>query len=147
QIVWRMNRAPSRSGVWADRYFPSIPGSCSRTYRRGAAETRGNTSLTTLARGVVPMKKLMLTLAPLVFLVAACGTSAETERKLAELEQVNAQKDSLMQEVAISSRLISDVNAELAKARIRNNRLHVSSESPAMAANDTLIAKLRYVVA
>jgi len=93
------------------------------------------------------MKKLMLTLAPLVFLVAACGTSAETERKLAELEQVNAQKDSLMQEVAISSRLISDVNTELAKARIRNNRLHVSSESPAMAANDTLIAKLRYVVA
>jgi len=92
------------------------------------------------------MKKLMLTLAPLVFL-AACGTSAETERKLAELEQVNAQKDSLMQEVAISSRLISDVNTELAKARIRNNRLHVSSESPAMAANDTLIAKLRYVVA
>ncbi len=93
------------------------------------------------------MKKLLCTLAPLVLVVAACGTSAETERKLAELEQVNSQKDSLMQEVAISSRLISDVNTELAKARIRNNRLHVTSESPAMAANDTLIAKLRYVVA
>src|SRR5216117_2398103 len=108
---------------------------------------RGKASLTTLDRGVVPMKKLMFTLAPLVFVFAACGTSAETERKLAELEQVNAQKDSLMQEVAISSRLISDVNTELAKARVRNNRLHVTSESPAMAANDTLIAKLRYVVA
>jgi len=93
------------------------------------------------------MKKLMYTLAPLAFALAACGTSAETERKLAELEQVNAQKDSLMQEVAISSRLISDVNTELAKARIRNNRLHVSSESPVTASNDTLIAKLRYVVA
>src|SRR5881296_4174656 len=92
------------------------------------------------------MKKLMLTLAPLVFLVAACGTSAETERKLAELEQVNAQKDSLMQEVAISSRLISDVNTELAKAKIRNSRLHVSSESPITASNDTLLARLRYVV-
>jgi len=94
------------------------------------------------------MKSLKFTSAALVFaFVAACGTSAETERKLAELESANAQKDSLMQEVAISSRLISDVNAELAKARIRNNRLHVTSESPAMAANDTLIAKLRYVVA
>src|SRR6266581_1625045 len=94
------------------------------------------------------MKTLKFTSAALVFaLVAACGTSAETERKLAELESANAQKDSLMQEVAISSRLISDVNAELAKAKIRNNRLHVSSESPITASNDTLIAKLRYVVA
>ena len=93
------------------------------------------------------MKKLTYSIAALAFTAAACGTSAETERKLAELEQVNAQKDSLMQEVAISSRLISDVNVELAKAKIRNNRLHVSSESPVTASNDTLIAKLRYVVA
>ena len=93
------------------------------------------------------MTKLKFTLAALVFVVAACGTSAETERKLAELEQVNAQKDSLMQEVAISSRLISDVNVELAKVKVRNNRLRVSSESPVTAQNDTLIAKLRYVVA
>jgi len=84
------------------------------------------------------MRKLKFTFAALVFAVAACGTSAETERKLAELEQVNAQKDSLMQEVAISSRLISDVNVELAKVKIRNNRLQVSSESPITAQNDTL---------
>jgi len=93
------------------------------------------------------MTMLKFTAATLVFAIAACGTSAETERKLAELEQANAQKDSLMQEVAISSRLISDVNVELGKARIRTNRLHVSSESPITASNDTLIAKLRYVVA
>jgi hypothetical protein len=92
------------------------------------------------------MKKLKLALVSVVFALAACGTSAETERKLAELEQVSAQKDSLMQEVALSSRLISDVNTELAKAKIRNNRLHVSSESPITATNDTLIAKLKYVV-
>src|SRR2546423_3641657 len=92
------------------------------------------------------MKKLKFTIAALVFIVAACGTSAETERKLAELEQVNAQKDSLMQEVAISSRLITDVNVELAKVKVRNNRLRVPSESPITASNDTLIAKLRYVV-
>lgn len=93
------------------------------------------------------MQKLKFSAAALLLLVAACGTSAETERKLAELEQVNAQKDSLMQEVAISSRLISDVNVELAKVKVRNDRLHVSSESPITASTDTLMAKLRYVVA
>ena len=93
------------------------------------------------------MKKLRFTLTALVFAVAACGTSAETERKLADLEQVNSQKDSLMQEVAISSRLLSDVNVELAKVRVRRDRLNVSSESPITASNDTLLAKLRYVVA
>src|SRR5438477_9224393 len=91
------------------------------------------------------MKKLKFTLAALVFVVAACGTSAETERKLAELEQANAQKDSLMQEVALSSRLLSDINVELAKVKVRS-RLNVSSESPITASSDTLIAKLRYVV-
>jgi hypothetical protein len=91
------------------------------------------------------MKKLKFTLAALVFVVAACGTSAETERKLAELEQANAQKDSLMQEVALSSRLLSDINVEIAKVKVRG-RLNVSSESPVTASSDTLIAKLRYVV-
>src|SRR6266516_2847285 len=93
------------------------------------------------------MKTLKCSLAAFLFVLAACGTSADTERKLAELESANAQKDSLMQEVAISSRLISDVNVELAKAKIRNNRLHVSSESPITASTDTLMASLRYVVA
>lgn len=93
------------------------------------------------------MKKLKFTFAALVFALAACGTSAETERKLAELEQINAQKDSLMQEVAISSRLITDVNLELAKVKVRRDRLNVSSESPITASNDTLMARLRYVVA
>ncbi|HEV8509545.1 MAG TPA: hypothetical protein VGQ48_03740 [Gemmatimonadales bacterium] len=92
------------------------------------------------------MRNLKVTLLGLVFALAACGTSAETERKLAELEQANAQKDSLMQEVAISSRLLTDINVELAKVRVRNNRLRVSSESPITASTDTLMAKLRYVV-
>jgi len=91
------------------------------------------------------MTKLKVTLAALVFAVAACGTSAETERKLAELEQANAQKDSLMQAVALSSRLLTDINVEIAKVKVRG-RLNVSSESPVTASSDTLIAKLRYVV-
>jgi uncharacterized coiled-coil protein SlyX len=89
---------------------------------------------------------LKFAFAALFLAVTACGTSAETERKLAELEQTNAQKDSLMQEVAISSRLLSDVSVELAKVQVRGNRLQVSSESPVMASRDTMIAKLRYVV-
>lgn len=92
------------------------------------------------------MKILKLTCAALFLGVAACGTSAETERKLAELEQANAQKDSLMQEVALSSRLISDVSVELARVQVRGNKLQVSSESPMTASRDTMMAKLRYVV-
>jgi hypothetical protein len=90
--------------------------------------------------------KLKLTFAALFLAVAACGTSAETERKLAELEQTNAQKDSLMQEIALSSRMLSDVSVEIAKVQVRGNRLQVSSESPVMASHDTMMAKLRYVV-
>jgi len=93
------------------------------------------------------MKMFKYTLIAFAFGLAACGTSAETERKLAELEQVNIQKDSLMQEVAISSRLISDINVELEKVKVRNNRLQVSSESPMTASTDTLMARLKYVVA
>jgi hypothetical protein len=76
----------------------------------------------------------------------ACGTSAETERKLAELEQASAQKDSLLQEVAMSSRLLSEISTELARVQVKG-RLRVSSETPLMAQRDTMIQKLRYVVA
>lgn len=82
----------------------------------------------------------------LIVAAGACGTSAETERKLAELEQANAQKDSLMQEVALSSRLLSDISVEIAQVQVRGNKLSVSSESPMTAQRDTMIAKLRYVV-
>jgi hypothetical protein len=78
--------------------------------------------------------------------VTACGTSAETERKLAELEQASAEKDSLLQEVAMSSRLLSEVSAELARVQVKG-RLRVSSETPLTAQRDTMIQKLRYVVA
>lgn len=84
--------------------------------------------------------------AVLIVAAGACGTSAETERKLAELEQANAQKDSLMQEVALSSRLLSDISVEIAQVQVRGNKLSVSSESPMTAQRDTMIAKLRYVV-
>ena len=85
--------------------------------------------------------------AALLVAATACGTSAETERKLAELEVAAAQKDSLMQEVAVTTRLLSDVAAELTKVQVRGRRLRVSSETPMLAQRDTMIQKLRYVVA
>lgn len=92
------------------------------------------------------MSKMPFFAAVLIVAAGACGTSAETERKLAELEQANAQKDSLMQEVALSSRLLSDISVEIAQVQVRGNKLSVSSESPMTAQRDTMIAKLRYVV-
>lgn len=85
--------------------------------------------------------------AALLFVAASCGTSAETERRLAELQAAAAQKDSLLQEVAITTRILTDVSSEIAKVRVNNRNLRVRSESPAMAQRDTMIAKLRYVVA
>lgn len=84
--------------------------------------------------------------AALLVTATACGTSAETERKLAELEQAAAQKDSLLQEVAVSARLLSDVSAELSKVQMRGRRIRTSSETPLLAQRDTMMQKLRYVV-
>lgn len=79
----------------------------------------------------------------LVVGVAACGPSAETQR---QLDAAGAQRDSLLQEVALNARILSDVSAEIAKVNLRGRRLNVSSESPVLAARDTMIQKLRYVV-
>lgn len=86
-------------------------------------------------------------LAALLVAATACGTSAETERKLADLEQASAQRDSLLQEVAVSARVLSDVSAALAKVQVRGRQIRVSSETPLLAQRDSMMQKLRYVVA
>ena len=86
-------------------------------------------------------------LAALLVAATACGTSAETERKLADLEQASAQRDSLLQEVAVSARLLNDVSAALQKVQVRGRQIRVSSETPLLAQRDTMMQKLRYVVA
>jgi regulator of replication initiation timing len=85
--------------------------------------------------------------AALLITAAACGPSAETQRKLAELETAAAAKDSLLQEVAVSSRLLSDISAQLAKVQVRGRPLRVSSETPLLAQRDTMMQKLHYVIA
>src|SRR6267154_326436 len=68
-------------------------------------------------------------LAALLVAATACGTSAETERKLADLEQANSQRDSLLQEVAVSARLLSDVSTALSKVHVRGRAIRTSSET------------------
>src|SRR5258705_13313404 len=86
-------------------------------------------------------------LAALLVAATACGTSAETERKLADLEQANAQRDSLLQEVAVSARLPSDVSTPPSKVQVRGRAIRTSSETPLLAQRDSMMQKLRYVAA
>jgi len=88
---------------------------------------------------------LMRALVPLAILAAgACGPSAEVRARLAMLDTVSTQKDSLIQELALQARTLTDVTAELTKVQVQN--LQVSSESPAAAQRDTMIQKVRYIV-
>jgi vacuolar-type H+-ATPase subunit I/STV1 len=86
-------------------------------------------------------------IAALLVAASACGTSAETERKLADLEQASAQRDSLLQEVAVSARLLNDVSSALSKVQVRGRQIRTSSETPLLAQRDSMMQKLRYVVA
>lgn len=58
---------------------------------------------------------------------------------------IMAQKDSLIQEVAEQSRVLSDISAELAKVQVEGKQLEVKSESPRTAARDSIFARISYV--
>ena len=76
---------------------------------------------------------------------AACGPTTEVRARLATLDTVSAQKDSLLTEVALQARLLSDITAELAQVQMRD--MQVTSESPGAAQRDTLVQKVRFIVA
>jgi hypothetical protein len=80
-----------------------------------------------------------------VLAAAACQPSAAVRARLAAADSLSAQKDSLLQEVALQARVLSDVSAEIASVRVQN--LRVTSESPRAAQNDSMIQKVRYIVA
>jgi hypothetical protein len=80
----------------------------------------------------------------LVALAAACEPSAQVKARLATLDTVSAQKDSLITALAMQTQTLSDVTAALAKVQVRN--LHISSESPAAAQRDTVVQTIRYLV-
>lgn len=56
-----------------------------------------------------------------VLAIAACDRSKpELEKTLAQVQQISAEKDSLLQDVMQTSQFIAEVNTELAKVRSRN---------------------------
>lgn len=58
---------------------------------------------------------------------------------------IMAQKDSLVQEVAEQSRVMSDISAELAKVQVQGKELAIKSESPRTALRDSIFARIGYV--
>lgn len=58
---------------------------------------------------------------------------------------IMAQKDSLVQEVAEQSRIMSDISAELAKVQVQGKELAIKSESPRTAMRDSIFARINYV--
>lgn len=91
-----------------------------------------------------PLKFLAALVPAVVVAAAACGPSAEVRAKLASLDTVSAQKDSLLQEIALQTRLLSDVAAEIAEVQVKD--LKVSAESPAAAHRDSMVQTIRHVV-
>ncbi len=58
---------------------------------------------------------------------------------------IMAQKDSLIQEVAEQSRVLSDISASLAKVQVQGKELPIKSESPRTALRDSIFARITYV--
>ena len=88
------------------------------------------------------MAKTWLTVsaASLAVVRLAASNRGPTPQQLALM----AQKDSLVQEMADQSRLVSDISAQLAKVQIAGRQLaiRVKSESPASAERDTIMARI-----
>jgi peptidoglycan hydrolase CwlO-like protein len=65
-------------------------------------------------------KLIVLTAALAAFSVAACdGSKKQLEATLAQVQQISAEKDSLLKDVMATSQFIAEVNGELAKVRSR----------------------------
>lgn len=95
----------------------------------------------------MPRKLLTLVavVVPAIVVVAtACGPSAEVRARLAQADTLSAQKDSLLQEVALQTRLLSDVAAAIATVQVKD--LKVTSESPEAARRDSMVQTIRYAV-
>ncbi len=66
------------------------------------------------------MTRRIIVLAAGVLAFAACdGSKKQLEETLAQVQQISAQKDSLLKDVTATSQFIADINTELAKVRSR----------------------------
>jgi uncharacterized coiled-coil protein SlyX len=75
----------------------------------------------------------------------AAGAIACQRGPTPEQLAIMAQKDSLVQEIAEQSRVMSDISAELAKVQVQGRALAIKSESPRTALRDTIFARISYV--
>lgn len=95
------------------------------------------------------MRKAWLLVA--LVLVAGCDRSRdELKVALAETQRVSAEKDSLLNEIVETTKLVSDINSELSKARNVGVRPVVASETkltPAAEDRTVLLGKIQEVVA
>jgi hypothetical protein len=75
-----------------------------------------------------------------VLVLAACGPSREVREQLAQLSAVSAEKDTLLQQVAENSRLMSEISAQLVTVADRERLAEVGAkaESPMAASRDSL---------
>ena len=63
------------------------------------------------------MRKLILAVTAAGMLVACDKSKPELDKALVQVQQISAEKDSLLRDVTANSQLIADVNAEMAKVR------------------------------
>ncbi len=94
------------------------------------------------------MRKLLLV--GLMLATVGCASRKELEKAQTEAQALAAEKDSLLSEVLATTKLVSDVNGELAKARGVGVSPTTPSENPtATSAEDRqiLLGKIREVVA
>jgi hypothetical protein len=84
---------------------------------------------------------------PALLLATACerGPSPEQQARIEELTVANREREQLLQEMAETSRFLSEISSELAKVQVPKKALRVSSESPLRASRDTMMQKIRYV--
>jgi outer membrane murein-binding lipoprotein Lpp len=66
------------------------------------------------------MRKFTLAAATVIALVACDKSKPELEKTLVQVQQISAEKDSLLKDVMATSQFIAEVNTEIAKVRTRN---------------------------
>ncbi len=76
------------------------------------------------------------------------GQGAELQQQVEQLSAISAEKDSLLKEVVANTKLMSDINAELAKVKDAKSGVVpvMASESPiagTLAYRDTMLARIR----
>lgn len=83
--------------------------------------------------------------AVVALLAAACGPSRETQERLAQLQAVSAEKDSLLQLVSENTLLMSEIARDIARVIPENERMAVQGESPYQVNRDSLRTMVQHV--